>query len=177
MKYRCVISDGAGNSITSDEATISLGDLKITQQPEDKTIGIGKKVELSLEAEGEKLTYQWQYQWADSAEWNKWGTGNGYQVTPTNMGWQGLKYRCVVTNQNGRQLTSKVATFTFGPLTVEKQPQDMTASVGEELTLTIDAGGPVQEYLWQYHWAGESEWKQWGKGNGYKTAKVAAKWH
>ncbi len=94
-------------------------------------------------AEGEGISYQWQFHWANENEWRQWGTGNGFESTPANIRWQGMKYRCVLTNKNGRQVVSDEAEMTFGPLTIEEQPKDIETSVGKTVKLYVGAGGPV----------------------------------
>ncbi|MBR2702220.1 MAG: leucine-rich repeat protein, partial [Erysipelotrichaceae bacterium] len=72
QKYRCIVTDTYGNSVTSGEAiiTVSQNLPKITSQPVSYVGAIGTKATFTVAAEGEDLTYQWQYKSASSSTWS-----------------------------------------------------------------------------------------------------------
>ncbi|MDD6987572.1 MAG: hypothetical protein PUI53_10000, partial [Butyricicoccus porcorum] len=68
----------------------------------------------TVEAEGENLSYQWQYQNAGSNSWQKSSqTGNQTDTVcvPITAKRDGQKYRVVITDGDGNTLTSNAATL------------------------------------------------------------------
>ena len=61
-RFRCVVTDAAGNSVTSNIVRMTkAAELAITSQPVDFVGSIGDAVSFTVEAAGSNLTYQWQY--------------------------------------------------------------------------------------------------------------------
>lgn len=85
----------------------------ITAQPADVTAVLGEYAELSLSAEGEALSYQWQ--WLDKeGEWQNCGEKTAKTEAMTveaTDSKNGLQFRCIVTGLNGT-VTSETATLT-----------------------------------------------------------------
>ena len=70
LKVRVVITDGNGNSVTSDTVTVTLKKAPvITSQPTAVTGKIGDAVEFRVGARGTNLKYQWQYVLKDRNNW------------------------------------------------------------------------------------------------------------
>ena len=117
QKYRCVITDGSGYTVTTDEAQILLAEsqIEIISQPSDYSGNVGDVATFSVEAVGEGLTYQWQYRTATGSTWRNSGmqgatTSNlTVQVTKAR---NGQSYRCIITDTNGNTLTSEAASLT-----------------------------------------------------------------
>ena len=91
--------------------------LEITKQPEDFTGSEGSAVTFEVTAEGDGLTYQWQWLKAGTTEWrNSGSTGattaklSGIVLNKANTG---NSYRCIVKDSNGGSVTSAVATMTI----------------------------------------------------------------
>ena len=118
--YRCEISGGAGESVISDEATVTIlsNQLSIKTQPTSVTSAVGSKVTFSVEAastvESDTLSYQWYYKkvggsWAKtSLKGNRTAT---LQVGAT-AARNGYSYKCVVADTAGNTVTSNDATLT-----------------------------------------------------------------
>ncbi len=88
----------------------------ITSQPRDINVTIGQKASFTVEAGGEELTYQWQYKtattnWTSAPGTSKFAT---YSFT-TDMSQNGNVYRCVLTDKNGKSLTTNEAKLTVLP--------------------------------------------------------------
>ncbi|MBR6835053.1 MAG: leucine-rich repeat domain-containing protein [Oscillospiraceae bacterium] len=113
--YRCIISDADGNEITSDEATITVqkSQPKITEQPVDYSGAIGTLAVFTVDAEGEGLTYQWQYS-KDGTTWKN-SSLRGYDTAILNVkvteARVGQMYRCVITDCYGYTVTSDAVTI------------------------------------------------------------------
>ena len=113
-KIRCVVTDGSGNTVYSDIATITIAQaVTITQQPEPVTTAAGRSISFSVTASGDRLSYQWQYQGTSSAKWNNFANATGATMTKTAAaGWNGWKIRCVVTDGSGNSAYSDVVVIT-----------------------------------------------------------------
>ena len=113
-QYRCIITDRYGNTVTSDAATLTaMTQLAIIKQPEDVTANPGETVRFSVEAQGDGLTYQWQFNggtgWKNST---MTGCRTAAMSVLVNAGRNGYQYRCVITDRYGNTVTSDAAMLT-----------------------------------------------------------------
>ena len=179
QQYRCVVTDGNGNTVTSNAAAIHATEatpkITITSQPEDYTGEVGTKATFTVAAEGNELTYQWQYQNAGSNYWQN-SSQNGSKTdtltVPITEARDGQKYRCVITDADGNTVTSNAAaihaTEATPKITITSQPEDYTGEVGTKATFTVAAEGNELTYQWQYQNAGSNYWQN-SSQNGSKT--------
>ena len=107
------MSDNSGNAwgfkITSLIDPAQKEPLAITAQPSDYTGRVGGTAKFTIEATGEGLSYQWQYQNSNVADWsNSLQSGNKTNElsVPVTAGRNGQKYRCVITDANGHSVVS-----------------------------------------------------------------------
>ena len=83
----------------------------ITAQPESASAQAGDMVDFTVTADGEELSYQWQYLTIEG-EWKACGEKTSKSETNTvRANRDGIQYRCVVTGINGT-VTSDPATLT-----------------------------------------------------------------
>ncbi len=133
----------------------------ITTQPKAQTAAVGAKATFKVVASGTGLTYQWQYSrngtsWTDKAG----ATSASYTVT-AKASYNGLYYRCKVSNSGGEVFSSKArltVTSTAAP-TITTQPANKTVAAGEKATFKVVASGTGLTYQWQYKTAGSTTWK------------------
>jgi uncharacterized repeat protein (TIGR02543 family) len=169
-QYRCMITNGSGSQIFSDAATMRVGVPVIMQQPQDFTGKVGSTAVISVRAEGDALTYRWQYR--DPG--GKW-TNSSFK-TPTmscklTAERDGRQYRCVITDAWENKLYSKAATLTVKlPPVITSQPQDFIGKVGATATFTVTAGGEGLTFQWQYKDVGGT----WTKSS-FKTPTMSCK--
>jgi hypothetical protein len=112
MQYRCIVTDGYGNEEISEASIVHAGTvLEITGQPEDFTGPVGSTATFSIEAEGNDLTYQWQYYskgtWINSSAS---GATTSMILFNVKSSHDGMQYRCVVTDSEGNEVISDVVT-------------------------------------------------------------------
>ena len=162
MRYRCKVTDSTGNTVTSDEAKLTIIPKPvITAQPSDQTVLAGKTAAFTVAASGEEVTYQWQYSNDGGSSWhNKTGaTATTYTVT-AKASYDGMLYRCKVTNGGGSVYTStaKLTVVSISKPVITAQPSDKTVSAGEAATFTVAASGEELTYQWQYSNDGGSSW-------------------
>ena len=175
-QYRCVVTDGSANTVTSEPATLTVKaattGLSITTQPADKTATAGSKVKFSVVASGSNLTYQWQYR-KPGGSWTNSGVSSGKTANLTVTAYakySGYEYRCKITSGT-TTIYSEPATLTVGTgLSITTQPADKTATTGSKVTFKVVASGNNLTYQWQYRKPGGS-WTNSGVSSG-KTANL-----
>lgn len=138
QKYRCVVTDGSGKTLTSSEATLTVKEvvLVITAQPSSLTVTEGQMAQFMVKANGKDLSYQWQYQPSGSTVWKNSGmTGNKSTTlsVPATKSRNGQKYRCVITDGYGVTKISNAATLTVKAvaLTITMQPVSTAVTEGQ----------------------------------------------
>ena len=114
IMYRCIVTDKNGNSKASEAAKLTLiSGLKINQSPQSRTYKAGEEVTLKTIAEGEGISYEWQYSF-DGTSWTKWASSETNEMRyniPAE--WNGIMYRCIVTDKYGNIEFSGVAVLTY----------------------------------------------------------------
>ncbi len=170
-KYRCIVSDSSGASVTSKEVTMTIGEkLEITKQPENYVGVEGSTANFKIEAKGTGLKYQWQWYtgsyWADSEQANGKTNAMSIELTKTRSG---RKYRCIVSDSSGASVTSKEVTMTIGEkLEITKQPENYVGVEGSTANFKIEAKGTGLKYQWQ--WYTGSYWADSEQANGKTNA-------
>ena len=177
-KYRCIVSDGKGNSVTSSSASLTINDiLKITSQPKDAAADAGSTVSFTVTASGTGLTYQWQVSTNGGSTWaNTRATGNNTsKITATvKEAMNGYKYRCIVKNGSGKTVTSSAAALTVnGAVNITSQPKDVEAKIGSTVNFAVTASGTGLTYQWQVSTNGGSTWAN-TRAIGNSTSKITA---
>ena len=110
----CKITDQEGNSVNSDEATITYaGGPVITKQPENWYGKNGAMTNITVIAEGEGLTYQWFYRPAGKTNWiATTDTDATYNIQMSSVR-NGRQVYCKITDKNGVSVNSQVATMAY----------------------------------------------------------------
>ena len=145
--------------------------LVITEEPMDVQAISGKTAAFEIKAEGTGLTYQWWWRSSSaSTEWMKYEVGKSarLEIVPDG-GWDGYQFRCVVTDQRGRQETSEPGTVKMGPVITE-EPMDVQAISGETAVFEIKAEGTGLTYQWW--WRSSSASTEWMKYEVGKSARL-----
>lgn len=169
QKYRCVVTDAAGDTAVSGTAVITVAEPAapvITGQPEDYTGIVGDTAQFTIQVCGTGLNYQWQYCNASSNIWRDSSMAGAETETirvPITSARDGQKYRCIVTGAEGGSVTSRVVYLTVGKAEglpeITVQPEDFTGAVGETAQFTVQASGIGLTYKWQYCNAGSNTWR------------------
>ncbi|MBQ6076333.1 MAG: hypothetical protein IJK86_09335, partial [Lachnospiraceae bacterium] len=87
---------------------------KITAQPKSVTAAAGATAKFTVTATGAGLKYQWQYKYPDGS-WTNSGYSSAKTATlsvPVQARYNGILYRCVITDANGKTVTSNNAKLT-----------------------------------------------------------------
>ena len=141
-QFRCVVGDGTNKIATN---TVVFKVLKITTQPTDQFVAVGKKAKFSVVDTG-AASYQWQTY--NGSKWvNLSWTGSKTNTMTFNSDekYSGKQFRCILSDG-----TNKIATDTvsFNTLSIKTQPSSQCVIVGETVELSIEAPG-ASSYQWQ----------------------------
>ena len=183
-QFRCIVTDSAGKSVTSNAAKLTIGSsttLAITSQPADVTTPAGKDVTFSVTATGAGLKYQWQASKDKGATWTNSGmTGNKTATLTVSAiaSRNGYQFRCIVTDKNGKTVTSNAAKLTVisaTELAIISHPANVTAKAGTDVKFSVTANGLGLKYQWQASKDGGKTWTNSGMtGNKTATLTVSA---
>ncbi|MBQ6076238.1 MAG: hypothetical protein IJK86_08850 [Lachnospiraceae bacterium] len=170
IQYRCKVRDSSGKTVTSSTAKLTITP-KITVQPKSTSAAVGATAKFSISATGAGLKYQWQYKYPNES-WNNSGYASGKTATlqfSALAKYNGVQYRCKVTDTNGKTVTSSAVKLTIDP-TITAQPKSTGAAVGATAKFSISATGAGLKYQWQYKYPNGS-WTNSGYASG-KTATL-----
>ncbi|MBR5701238.1 MAG: leucine-rich repeat domain-containing protein [Oscillospiraceae bacterium] len=156
-KVKVYVKDAAGNKVnkTSKGVTVTaVAAPVITTQPKAQTAAAGATATFKVVASGTGLTYQWQYKTAGSSTWkDKSGATKSIYTVTAKESYNGIQYRCVVSNAGG-SVTSSAAKLTVTSAVskpeITTQPKAQTAAAGETATFKVVASGTGLTYQWQY---------------------------
>ena len=168
MSLRCIVTNGIGDSILSDVATltyIKASDIVITEQPEDTSVEENTLASFAVRATGTKLSYLWQYKKAGASGWTDWTTKTKAAITVAyDKSRDGMSLRCKITDGNGSSVYSDVVTMTYrkaSDIVITKQPVSTSVEANTLASFSLTATGTKLTYLWQYKKAGASTWTDW----------------
>ena len=155
MEELCYI-DGKSDWIdlrAAQEVTLKAGEFSITKQPAAFAGAEGDVAEFTVEAEGDNLTYRWQYSNDGGTTWlDSWSEGYATDTLTVELKAyrDGQQYKCVVTNAKGEAIESDAATMSLKVSGVEiiEQPVSATVAAGEKVYFTVEAEGENLKYRW-----------------------------
>ncbi|XP_065918202.1 receptor-type tyrosine-protein phosphatase S-like isoform X7 [Dysidea avara] len=132
-KYRCRATNTDGNSTTSNEGELLILP-QILTNPDDDTVFIGQSTQLTCNASGTDIVYQWMKDGVVVSGANS----NMLNMTNIEESDEGV-YKCVASNKGG-QVESNPATITvYGPPIVQELPQQVHVVLDEEFKITCTA--------------------------------------
>lgn len=116
MGLRCEITDSNGRKALTDEVVLiykSNGPV-IIAQPRNTAVAKKKIAYFEVEAEGENLTYLWQYHYAGEKTWTNWNSKTTASMSVAyDIMRDGMSLRCVVTDKNGKKVISQEAVLNY----------------------------------------------------------------
>ncbi len=156
QQYRCKITDSAGMTVISDAAVMSVraSEVIITSQPATIENGIFNQLySFSVAAEGENLTYRWQYSSDGGETWlNSWNTGYDTETVQARLYVyrNGYQYRCLVTSGLKNTVITAPAQLLLQKSSVQmvSQSSDVAVPAGEMVEFSVEASGTDLQYVW-----------------------------
>ena len=137
------------NGVCTVCGTTAAG-IVITSQPDDVQVSRYNRFSVSVEAEGEGLTYQWYYK--DPGMENFFPSVNKTSSYSYAMAahMAGRQVYCVITDSNGNQVTTDTATIRLpdNALKLTEQPKNAAAAPGETATVSVTVTGDGLIYRW-----------------------------
>ena len=115
---------------------------------------------VTVEAEGDGLTYKWYYKNPGASKYTYTDSfqGNTYSVTMTEAR-SGRYVYCKVTDAYVNTVKSKTVSVNMQtPLEIVKQPVSVKAASGAKATVTVEANGDGLIYKWYYKNPGASKY-------------------
>ena len=115
LKYHCIVTDKSGSSLTTNEVTLSTSkELKIVSEPLPYFFAYeGYYEEITIEAQGDGLKYQWQV--LKNGTWTNCSINDGAKTNTLKLEGKysrfGSQYHCVVRDKYGNEVTSSIFTF------------------------------------------------------------------
>lgn len=112
-QYMCAITDENGVKINSKVAVLST--IGFTVDPADQTAAVNTSAVFTATAEGQNLTYQWQYRKSEDGAWMNTSLSGCKTDTLTVLAIasrNGYQYRCRITDELGIIRYSDPATLT-----------------------------------------------------------------
>ena len=129
-----------------------LREPEIVQNPSDVEALVGETVEFTVVAEGNGLTYQWQWS-SDGSTWKNC-TGTGYNSDTFSFvmkeKFAGRWYRCRVSTSD-RRLVSEPALLSLKESDeIIAHPDDVDAEEGDTVAFIVEFSGDHPTYQWQW---------------------------
>jgi len=152
----CVVTDGKGNSLTSQTVTMFMT-ASITTQPKTTYTKSGAKANVTVKAAGDDLTYTWYVKNSGATKYSKSSiTKSTYSVTMTSKVKDRLVY-CVVTDKYGNTVKSNTVRMRMAA-TITTQPKSVKVALNKTAKVTVKAAGDGLKYTWYVKNKGASKY-------------------
>ena len=138
--------------------------LTITKQPKNVTVTAGNSVNISVEATGKDVAYQWFYKKAGKTSWSAWNGQTRSTVSfIADTSWNGVQFYCQVSSSDGQFLKSNAVNLTVNEpvLKITSQPVSITTKANKLVKFSVKAEGIGLTYQWYYKKSGQSSWNIW----------------
>ena len=160
-QYRCKVQNAQGY-VFSRAVTLTLDPCElqpaVTTQPKDAAVFAGQQASFTVKATGGGLSYQWYYQKPGSDTWTAVSSVAGKKATyslTTALRHDGYQYKCLVKNSAGEVWSKTVVLWLAPRLLSEQGVRELTVSVGEKVTLSVEVEGHNVTCQWRYNKPGE----------------------
>lgn len=157
-KYRVVVSGTCPAPVTSNPATLTVGDAAaITLQPAPQAVCAPANATFTVNATGTSLTYQWQVSTDAGITFTDiiGATSTTYITAVTTPAMNGYLYRIKVFSCTPTGITSNNALLTVNtPIALSASPADVTVCQGTSTSFSVTAAGTGATYQWQYSASG-----------------------
>lgn len=170
-RYRCRISDAAGNKIYSKAAVLYI--LGIRTDPSTQYVKQGGTAVFKVKASGKGLKYRWQVRLPEKTEWQNCG-GEGVETPVLTLydlsgGKNNRLYRCRVSDADGKVTYSKGARLYV--LSIQSNPSSQNVREKQTGSFWVAASGGGIRYQWQVRETGNSSWRN-SSSSGHATRNL-----
>jgi uncharacterized protein (TIGR02145 family) len=172
FKYRCVVAGSCLPDVTSNAVTLNVGSnpTVITSQPANQQLSGSCTASFSIVSPGHGVTYKWQQSTDGGSIWTNISNGgsgpvysgattSGLSLSNVPITSNNNKYRCVVNNLCGSEVTSTAASLTLdtSPI-ITVQPLNKLVYAGQNTFFDITTSGTGFIYQWQISINGGGTW-------------------
>lgn len=179
--FKCKVTDADLYSVESEPIKLNVkqSEINIISQPETN-IEMSEEdgVELTVEAEGADLSYEWYRSTNDGFTWEHYCSGDILYVNTDALKGDKANFYCLIRDQFGNEVETDEIVVTkkqIPSIEITKQPEDVTATEYEKVTFAVEAEGSNLSYQWKYAYAGTTKWSNWGNEAEIQK-KVYKKW-
>lgn len=145
--YVVAVSNSLGGVNSAPAVLTIITTPEITTEPQSQTVGIGETVELTVEATGGNLSYQWQHNGNDIPE----ATNSTLELSGVSFHDAG-SYSVTVTNQAGTVTSNGAELRVSGPPEIITQPESVNATRDDEVSFSVEVlGYPEASYQWRFN--------------------------
>lgn len=173
-QYRCVVIDSAGNQTMTGFVDV-LPSLSIQTQPVDSEAVFDEIAvfEVAVTGGNAPYTYQWEYRRDNASYYYAVDNGSSKRLQVKVGLYDYLynyKYRCVITDASGNEVTTKdvgfIGTPEKWPLYVEEISDSCTIKAGQSTTISVKAAGGTApySYRWEKYDYDSETWSSAGSG-------------
>ena len=142
----CIITDQYGNKVQSKTIVIREA-VSIVTEPKHTMAKFGEQVNVTVEASGDGLTYQWYFRNADQSEYHKASVTDATYTCQMRDLSNNRRLLCIVKDKYGKTVQSETVVIRMAA-TITAQPQRVTAIKGEVAEATVKAAGTDLTYQW-----------------------------
>ena len=165
MQVRCAVTDSDGNTVYSAPAEVVLtGVPELVMQSGDVSAYSQEPASLHIVLRGDYRQIRWYYMKPGNDTWMLWRGRESPDVSfVAGKGWNGTRFRCEITGEDGRSIFSQPVAFSVRKaLRIISQPPDRSLRADEDVTFEVKAVGEgALRYQWYYRKAGDEEWTVW----------------
>lgn len=143
----CVVTDAYGNTYKSQKITLKIAVYaKFTTQPKSAFVADGKKITVSIKAQGDKLKVKWYLKESDSSTYRKISCTEKSYTFKMNSDRSGRMMYCIITDMYGNQVKSN--TVVLSRLDITSQPESISVEYGKTAKASVEAYGDGLKYQW-----------------------------
>ncbi len=143
--YLCKVSSGCGSSTESEKVAVNIKEkAKIVAQSESQAFCLGNELRLLVEAQGDKLSYQWSKDGAAIT-----GATSSELSIANSKDTDAGEYKCTVSDNCGTVVESEIIQASIVPgITITSQSQDLELCDLDALNISVKAEGHELTYQW-----------------------------
>ena len=154
------IYDSNGRCVACEDPV--SGPVIICQPQETETV-LHQNYSISVEAEGEELTYQWYFKNPGSDKWNKSSVTDSFYTNKMTEERANREVYCVITDAYGNKVKTDIVTIAckeYTELKIITQPVDSHAPMGQEYSIEVEAQGDDLTYQWYFKNPDSDKWSK-----------------
>jgi uncharacterized protein (TIGR02145 family) len=159
-KYRCAVAGSCLPNIISNIVSLNVGSHSISTQPANQFLSIDCSANFYIGFPGYGASYKWQQSSDGGISWtyiSNGGTSPIYSgattstLSLTNVSWtyDNYRYRCLVSNLCGTDVTSDIASLTVPSDVITTQPENKVAYANQNIVFSVSTSGNGFNYQWQ----------------------------